>query len=98
MRQETLQDWLEDSCTREFLKLVQTRHDAYRQSIDDLVMNTKTLVDIDNQLSQYKGQIFALKNILDLEFFMGDLLDEEKEIYTTGPESNPSDGYDRSSI
>lgn len=87
MRKEELTEWLEERVTREFIKLLENRRDEYKSAIESLVMRTDKLVEIDNKISQFKGHVFALEHILNLEYFMGDIIDET-EIYSVRAESD----------
>lgn len=76
IRKESFEEWVEHPITRKLIEKLKAESKDYKNQIVKLVMGTKTLNEIDNHLSQFKGQYFALNRIIDLEYFMGDFLDD----------------------
>lgn len=45
------------------------------------MINSRTIADVDlHQVSQLKGQLFALEQVLDIQSFLDEVIDQEKAV------------------
>jgi hypothetical protein len=66
-----LEEWCNNGVTKEIVELIQERRNASSESLIGTVLNSYSLKDVDLcELSQYRGQIYALDLILDIEEFV----------------------------
>jgi hypothetical protein len=87
MRYVEFEEWMENPCTREFLDLIKEHQKASKDAITDLMLNVQSISQVDlHQVSQLRGQSYALESILNTELFMRELIDEE--VQTVRPESD----------
>ncbi len=87
MRYVEFEEWMENPCTREVLDLIKEHQKASKDAITDLMLNVQSISQVDlHQVSQLRGQSYALESILNTELFMRELIDEE--VQTVRPESD----------
>ncbi len=62
--------------TRELLNLLSEHKDAAKEVISECMMGANSVQDVDLfKIAQYKGQIHALEEVIDLEDFLREKLE-----------------------
>lgn len=81
MKKEVLEEWRNHAVSKELFRLIKEHRDANLEAISKVLINSRTIADVDlHQISQFKGQLFALDQILDIESFLEETIDKEKVI------------------
>lgn len=80
MRRKDLEEFLNNSVTVELLELIKEHRNASFEYINLAALNVVSLQDLDLcKLSQYKGQVHAFDQILDLKEFLSEKLEKPKD-------------------
>ncbi len=85
-----LQEWQQHPLSKLLLSRLLDKRDDLVAFINIQVLQTKSLKDIDlHELSEYRGQIVAVEDILAIEEFLKQPVEEDDaEVYSDRPSSN----------
>lgn len=79
IKEKEFRNWLENRVTREYLDTIIEHRNAIDILLSDAIKNATKLRDLDlGDLEQYRGQMYAMDTVLDVETFLSEKLELER--------------------
>ena len=83
LKPQQVSDWLESPVTRHFKELLIEHVEANKSALTNIILSGKVIRDLGEELAQIRGQLYALELVNELEFFLKERTENDKDLQTS---------------